>query len=182
MAEQAARSASIDEAIVPPALRTTMISRLINFLVNGVIAGVALFATVRFGLLPWVLYLSWVGYGLVGGTLRPGLQLLALFAVGAFSGWLVVALAATAFQNVGEIALPLALGLVVGAIALMEEFPPLDRVPAYFMGMVAFFAAGATPGLETMQALMIPAALGVLCGWLANSLRATGERLQRNAI
>jgi len=152
---------------------------LAAFSVVGSIAGAALWLGTALGLLTWMLFLAWVAYGLLGGSPRAGLRLLAALVAGAAAGWAVVALGAASETALGDAAMPVALGLACGALAVLDEVPPLDIVPGYFFGMIAFFAAGAAPGAATVAAIALPAALGIGCGWLAAALRALATNRRR---
>jgi hypothetical protein len=145
---------------------------LAAFCVVGGIAGAALWLGTTLGLLSWVLFLAWVAYGLTGSSVRAGLRLLAALVAGAAAGWAVLGLGAASEAALGPAALPVAIGLACGALAVLDDLPPLDNVPGYFLGMIAFFAAGAEPTPAAIAAIAVPAALGIGCGWLATALRA----------
>lgn len=148
------------------------LKKLTNFFVTGGIAGIALWVGTTLHWLPWVIYLTWVGYVLARATLPLGLKLLVTFMAGTLAAWIVVELGSIALPVLEQFALPVALFAVVGGIALLDKFPPFDWVPIYYMGMVAFFASGAKPGFSTISALAMPAATGIFCGWLEVKLRS----------
>ncbi|MBD3887294.1 DUF1097 domain-containing protein [Phormidium tenue FACHB-886] len=147
------------------------LKKLTNFFVTGGIAGIALWIGTALHWIPWVIYLTWVGYVLTQSTLSIGLKLLVTFVAGTLAAWMVVELGSIALPVLEQFALPVALFAVVGGIALLDKFPPFDWVPIYYMGMVAFFAAGAQPEFSTISALVMPATMGVFCGWLEVKLR-----------
>jgi hypothetical protein len=148
----------------------------VAFGVVGGIAGAALLLGDALGLASWALFLAWVGYSLLGGSPGRGLRLLVAFVLGALAGWAVVEIGTASERALGAAAMPVALGLVCGALAVLDDVPPLGLGPGSCLGMIAFFAAGAVPGWETVAAVAIPAALGIGCGWLAAILRGTAAR------
>jgi hypothetical protein len=150
---------------------TNRLRKLTNFFVTGGIAGIALWIGTILHWLPWVIYLTWVGYVLSRATLPIGLKLLITFMAGTLAAWIVVELGSITLPVLNQFALPVALFAVVGGIALLDKFPPFDWVPIYYMGMVAFFASGAKPEFSTISALVMPATMGIFCGWLEVKLR-----------
>lgn len=146
------------------------------FLVVGAMAGVALWVTEALGFRPWVLFLAWVGYGLLGASLKVGCKLLAGFGVGAAAGMATFIVGEALGPWLNSFAMPLALALSCGILAALEKRPPLDVVPAYFLGMIAFFATGAEPGMPLLWSLTAAAAIGVVWGWSAAKLRGRLER------
>lgn len=146
--------------------------RLAAFLVAGGIAGAALLLCEAVGLRPWMLFLAWVAYAVTGTGAKSGLPLLACFVGGAIAGCVVVVGGTAAQGALGMFALPLALALGCGALALLEYAPVLNTVSSWFFGMVAFFATGEPPSVALVTHLAAAAMLGVLCGWLAATLRA----------
>jgi hypothetical protein len=152
---------------------------LTRFAVTGLIAAASLWSMNAVGLQAWVLFLAWTGYVLSGGS-QKGVKLMASFAGGIVAGLSAVWLAANAFAALGSMALPAALLLIVGAIAALETSPPLDFAPAWFLGMVAYFGAGAVPDGTAIPALVLPAAAGIMAGWLEAKLRSlVSEGLRR---
>lgn len=145
------------------------------FLVTGGLAGLALVVTEALALRSWTLFLVWVGYGVLGGNLRAGAQLLAAFVVGAGAGCATVLVGIFCHPWLGGAALPIALGLSCGLLAALEKWPPFDVVPGYFIGMIAFFASGEAPSVGLLGDLTAPAALGVAWGWADVRLRQTLE-------
>lgn len=149
---------------------------LASFLVVGAMAGVALGVTEALGFRPWVLFLAWVGYGLLGASLKAGCKLIAGFGVGAAAGMATVIHGEALGPWLDSFAMPLALALSCGLLAALEKRPPLDVVPAYFLGMIAFFAAGAEPSMHLLWSLTAAAAIGVVWGCSAAELRGRLER------
>lgn len=139
-------------------------------------AGLALWVTDALELRPWVLFLTWVGYGLLGAGLTAGLRLIAGFTIGAAAGMATVILGAAWEPWTHGFAMPLALALSCGLLAALEKRPPLDTVPAYFLGMISFFATGEEPALALVWGLATPAALGIAWGWSTSKLRVKLEQ------
>lgn len=147
------------------------------FVVVGTMAGLALGLTNALGLRPWVLFLTWVGYGFLGVGLKSGVKLVAGFVFGAAAGMVTVILGAVWEPWTDAFAMPLALGLSCGLLATLERHPPFDIVPAYFLGMISFFATGAQPTVPLLWSLAASGILGIVWGWSAAPVQAAVERL-----
>lgn len=146
--------------------------RLVNGMTTGIIAGASIWVCAYFSLLAWALFLAWLGYFLHGATLRAGAQMLLSMIAGIVIASIIVLVSAILTPTFGAMSLPLTVAAAAGSMTLLEGHPPFDSIPAYYMGMVAFFAAGARPEFNTAIALMVPATLGVFCGWACVQARS----------
>lgn len=149
--------------------------RLVNGMTTGVVAGASIWMCTYFSLLAWVLFLAWLGYFLHGATLRAGVRMLLSIIAGIIIASTIVLVGAALAPAFGVMAIPLTVAAATGSITLLEGHPPFDSIPAYYMGMVAFFAAGARPEFSTTIALVVPATLGVICGWAYVRARSIGR-------
>ncbi len=147
-----------------------------NLLVTGGLAGLIVWIGARFGLMSWVAFIAWVACA-ISGTSRggPAIAFCAMLA-GTLSGCLVASLAQLLGPLLGQFALPFALCVAVGLIALIEEAPTMGRVPIYFLGMIAFFASGRAPGAPAVTGIVMPAVIGIACGMICPVARTWVER------
>jgi len=147
----------------------------LRFATTGTLAGAALVGAMALGVKPWALFLAWVGYGLTGASLLTGLKLLLGVAAGVVAGMFTVFFGPLLEFSFGGLAMPIALGLTCGAIAMLERLPLLNVVPALFLGMICFFAADGEPSFTLAGNLLLATALGILIGWIAGVLNAAGD-------
>lgn len=172
---------SVIAAVMPHerALATRLGDATVRFVAVGGIAGAALALSDSLGVPAWTLFLTWTSYGLLGGRVRDGLRLLAGFNVGLIAGSLTVLAGTSAVPVLGQAAMPIALGIACGLLAALDQVPPINLVPAYFVGMVSYFAAGPWPSVQATFGLAVAAALGIGVGWLSNRAINFGDQLTR---
>ncbi len=149
-------------------------------LTASVVAAVAATTSAGLGWPVWGMFIGWVAF---------------------FTGWHSAGKAASSFLcvvlgvgfgcvaaiGVGTL-LPLvdyfAFGIVVFIIAIvvvsLRAVPRLNNIPAYFLGLIAFFAARAAPGLPALLELSAVSALGTLAAWVTHHLQARVVRSARS--
>ena len=70
---------------------------------------------------------------------------------------------------------PLAFGIVVFVVAMivvsLRVAAPLNNIPAYFLGLITFFAAHLEPGLLAVAELLSVSGLGSVAAWWASRLQ-----------
>jgi uncharacterized membrane protein YgaE (UPF0421/DUF939 family) len=67
---------------------------------------------------------------------------------------------------------PFAFGVVVFVVAMivvtLRIAAPVNNIPAYFLGLITFFAAHVEPGLVAVSELLSVSSLGTFAAWLAH--------------
>lgn len=129
-------------------------------------ATVAAVTSLQLGLAPWAMFIGWVAYFTRPTSWRAGVA----------SGlclWLGIAMGALATLALGAISPlvlnpALALALIVFPVAFlvisMRMIPGVDNLLAWFLGMIAFFAAHPEPSVVAVLELGGTGSLGILTG------------------
>ena len=125
----------------------------------------------------WVMFLVWTSYTLFGKTLRAGVKMYASFCAGTLCGFTVRGLEAALDPTVGALSTFVAVGLAIFLLSLLEDDPPLNDVPAYFLGAIAFFATGSDPSRAAFVSLVVAGGFGLLIGWLTVTSQTRVARL-----
>jgi hypothetical protein len=148
-----------------------LMNKLVSFLSTGSIAALATAVCLQFGLPLWLLFLAWVSYFLLGArpALVPGF--VAAFSVGLALGWVIVGLGTAWQPGLGACAFPLAVACVAGGVMLTEGLPRVDAIPAYYLGIVAYFALGGRLQATQLAGALTAAILGLLAGWASVAIR-----------
>lgn len=140
-------------------------------LVAAVVAAIAATATAGLGWPVWAMFIGWVGFFTGAPTIK-----------GALCSYICVA-AGLAFGNFAVIGvdalLPLidylAFGICVFGVALvvvsLRAAPLFNNVPAYFLGLIAFFAAHVPPGVLAFGELAAIAATGFAAALVAHGFQ-----------
>jgi uncharacterized protein DUF1097 len=152
------------------------VARAANLLVTGGLAGAVAWIGMRFDLLSWVAFIAWVASAIAGAARGSAITALCAMLAGTLSGCLVALFVQLLAQSLGHFALPLVLCVAVGLIALIEEVPRMGQVPIYFLGMIAYFASGLSPGASAVTSIAIPASIGTACGMICPVARGWLEK------
>lgn len=147
----------------------------VTFLGFGAIAAVVASATavasVQLGLAPWVMFVGWIAFFTrptsTGQAFRTGLCVLGGLVFGASA---VLALQALT-PGLGGLALFAVVFVVTMVVVSMRAVAMLNNIPAWFLGLVAFFAAHQEPAVSAVLQLASAAALGLVAGWGSQQLQ-----------
>lgn len=157
-----------------PALR-----KALPFLTFGIIAAVTASAAATsahvLGFLPWTMFIGWLAWFTRPTSARQGLATWSCVLCGTSLGALAVTALGILTPSLGIYALSLVVLIVTVGVVSMRAVRFFDNIPAWFLGLVAFFAAHMEPGLSSIAQLGASAAIGVAAGWLA-------QQLQRRAL
>lgn len=132
-------------------------------------ATIAAVISLQLGLAPWAMFIGWVAYFTRPTSWRVGL------ATG-LCLWLGISLGALATLVLGMMAPVLgnaAFAVIVFAIASlvvsMRKMPAINNILAWFLGLIAFFAAHPEPSMIAVLELGGAASLGILTGRLVQT-------------
>ena len=81
-------------------------------------------------------------------------------------------------SSLGPWALPLVVFAVAMLVVSLRSLRVMNNIVAYFLGLIAWFAAHLEPSLESFAELGGAGALGTCAGWLSH---AAQQRLPRQA-
>jgi hypothetical protein len=153
-----------------------MTARAINFLIIAVIAAIATWLATFSGLTAWVIFLSWLSYFVFGTTTKAATFATAQILVGLFVGVGILLFTAQLAPQLGDFALGTAVAFFAGLLTLLEDRPPFNVIPAYYIGAVTMFASGLPPTLTSVVQLAVPILVGFGFGWLTVTVRAAADR------
>jgi hypothetical protein len=149
---------------------------LILVLSISALAAVTTSIAVAAGLKPWVMFLAWTAFGLGKGNLRGGIFAILVMFVGIVismlttQGWLVLQ------PYAPFLALPVAVFLAVVVVLSMALIPPIDNIPACFIGLSTYFASQMDANISTFAYLAAAVLLG---GVAAATAMFIGQALQQ---
>lgn len=127
----------------------------------------------------WISFQAWAVYFLAGCDVKGGLKALLGYAIGVVMTILIFELAGIA-GSLRFFAVPAAAFVVVTAVIFVEKLPPLDFIPAIFIGagaMVCFlsYIDGATY-LNASSIILMYCAIGLVYGYLTVLFRTAYEK------
>jgi hypothetical protein len=159
-------TSEIKAAPAPTSMRFTILT-----LAAALTAAIAATASTSLGWPVWAMFMGWVVFFTRGHSASDALFSYLCLAIGiAFGSGAALAVVAL-MPLIG----PLAVGPVVFVVAIvvvsLRALPPVDNVPAYFLGQITFFAAHLEPGILAFSELAAVSGLGSFAAWIAHKLQ-----------
>lgn len=141
-------------------------------LIAATIAALAATMSAGIGWPVWAMFIGWVAYFTGGHSPLGALRSYICVAIG-------LALGTVAALSVGTL-MPwldfLAFGVVVFFVAILvvslRAAPLLNNIPAYFLGLITFFAAHVPPSMMAFTELAAVSGLGAFAALVAHKLQA----------
>ncbi|WP_115571934.1 DUF1097 domain-containing protein [Xanthomonas campestris] len=134
----------------------------------AITAAIAATASASLGWPVWAMLVGWVAFFTRGHSAREAALSYVCLAGGVILGIGAVFAVGALMPLVG----PLAFGIVVFVVAMivvsLRVAAPLNNIPAYFLGLITFFAAHIELSLLTLLELLGVCALGTFAAWLAH--------------
>ncbi|AZD13228.1 DUF1097 domain-containing protein [Pseudomonas chlororaphis] len=126
----------------------------------------------------WAMFVGWVAFFSRGLTLRDGLVNLGCVLMGLAVGMGAALSIGALSPSLGPWALPLVVFVVAMLVVSLRSLRVMNNIVAYFLGLIAWFAAHLEPSLESFAELGGAGALGTFAGWLSHAVQ---QRLPRRA-
>lgn len=138
-------------------------------LVAALTASLAAASALLAGLPVWAMFIGWIAFFTRGLTLRATFDNLACVWLGLAIGALAAASVTAVTPALGlALALPLVVFVVALGVVALRGLPALNNLLAYFLGLVAWFAAHLEPSLEQIAHLGGASAIGSFAGWISH--------------
>lgn len=119
----------------------------------------------------WAMFMGWVAFFTRGHSAKEAVYSYLCLAAGIVMGVGAVLGVGALLPLIG----PFAFGAVVFVVAMivvsLRVAAPLNNIPAYFLGLITFFAAHVEPGLLAVSELLSVSGLGSFAAWLAHRLQ-----------
>ncbi len=164
-------TSDIKPAPAPASMRFNLLT-----LVAAVTAAVAATTSASLGWPVWAMFMGWVAFFTRGHSARDALFSYLCLTIGIAFGVCAALAVGTLLPLLG----PFAFGAVVFVVAIvvvsLRALAPVNNVPAYFLGLITFFAAHIEPGLLAFGELAGVSGLGTVAAWIAHRLQ--GKILQ----
>lgn len=159
-------TSEIKPAPTPDSLRFNLLT-----LIAATTAAVAATTSASLGWPVWAMFMGWVAFFTRGHSARDAVFSYICLAIGIAFG----VFAALAVGALLPLLGPFAFGAVVFLIAIvvvsLRAVAPINNVPAYFLGLITFFAAHLEPGLLAFGELASVSGLGTVAAWVAHRLQ-----------
>jgi len=124
----------------------------------------------------WAMFIGWVAFFSRGLTWRDGLVNLGCVSMGIAFGMGAALSVSTLTPSLGFFALPVVVFVVAMIVVSLRALRVMNNLIAYFLGLIAYFAAHLEPSLESFAQLGGASSLGSFAGWLSHAVQ---QRLVR---
>jgi hypothetical protein len=142
-------------------------------------AAIAATASAGLGWPVWGMFIGWVAFFTGGHSARQAISSYLCVALGIAFGVAAAAGVGTLLPIMDYFAFGFVVFLVAIVVVLLRAAPWLNSIPAYFLGLITFFAAHVEPGLPAFLELIAVSALGTFAAWVAHRLQMRVARRTR---
>ncbi|MFD0206649.1 MULTISPECIES: DUF1097 domain-containing protein [Saccharothrix] len=139
--------------------------------IAGVVAAAAAFGSESLSLEPWAMFVGWVAWFTRPQSAVQGLHAMVSLWLGfclAIVGHFIVQALSPAL---GHGALPLAVFCLAIVAVGLRKAPVVNNMLAWFLGLIAFFAAGPEDVVTGLLSLVAASAIGAVAGYVCQRLQ-----------
>lgn len=144
-------------------------------LIAATIAALAATTSAGLGWPVWAMFIGWVAFFTGGHSGKGALRSYGCVVIGLSLGAIAALVVGTLMPMIDYFAFGLVVFVVAILVVSLRAAPFLNNIPAYFLGLIAFFAAHLPPSLLSVIELAAVSGLGMVAAWAAH-------RLQQRAI
>ncbi|MDM0071624.1 DUF1097 domain-containing protein [Variovorax sp. J31P207] len=137
-------------------------------LVAATTAAIAASTSASLGWSVWAMFVGWVAFFTRGHSARDALFSYLCLAIGIAFGTVAALAVGALLPLMGPLAFAPVVFVVAMVVVSLRAAAPLNNIPAYFLGLITFFAAHLPPSLLAFGELAAVSALGTLAAWLAH--------------
>lgn len=139
--------------------------------IAAVTAALAATSSASLGWPVWAMFMGWVAFFTRGHSAKEAIYSYLCLASGIVMGVGAVLAVGALLPLIG----PFAFGAVVFVVAMivvsLRVAAPLNNIPAYFLGLITFFAAHMEPSILAVSELLSVSGVGSFAAWLAHRLQ-----------
>lgn len=135
-------------------------------------AATAATASASLGWPVWAMFVGWVAFFTRGHTAKDALSSYLCLAGGLAIGTIAAASVGVLLPLIGPVAFGAVVFIVAVIVVSLRAVPPINNIPAYFLGLITWFAAHAEPTPMAWLSLAAVTALGAFAAWFAHSWQA----------
>ncbi|MCB1754176.1 MAG: DUF1097 domain-containing protein [Gammaproteobacteria bacterium] len=147
-------------------------------LVAAIAATLAATATAALGWPVWAMFIGWVAFFTGESTIKGSLATFGCLAIGIILGNFAATVVGLLMPSLGFLAFAPVVFVVAFIVVTLRAVSVLNNIPAYFLGLIAFFAAHIPPSLASVATLLAITALGSFAAYCTRYLQS--RLMQRN--
>ncbi|ANG98755.1 hypothetical protein A8A54_19330 [Brucella pseudogrignonensis] len=140
-------------------------------LIAATIAAVAATTSAGIGWPVWAMFIGWVAFFTGEHSVKGALRSYLCVAIGIAFGTIAAMSVGTLMPFIDYFAFGVVVFLVAIVVVSLRAAPLLNNIPAYFLGLIAFFAAHVPPSLLAFGELAAVSGLGAFAALVAHRLQ-----------
>jgi len=140
---------------------------ILNILMTALIAAAGSVVCALISVPVWMMFAGWIAFLAGGGTAKTAAVTFICVSLGAILGVFGAFTIAHSTANLGGMALPLGVFVIVAAALVAQFLPIINSVIGYFCGMTIFFASGLPLAASSLLIIGSGVAIGVVSGLVA---------------
>lgn len=131
-------------------------------------AAIAASTSASLGWSVWAMFVGWVAYFTRGHSAKDAFYSYLCLVIGIAFGTAAAMAVGALLPLMGPLAFAPIVFVVAMVVVSLRAAAPLNNIPAYFLGLITFFAAHRPPSLVAFGELAAVSAIGTLAAWLAH--------------
>ncbi len=159
-------TSEIKPAPVPASMRFTT-----QTLAAALTAAIAATTSASLGWPVWAMFMGWVAFFTRGHSARDAFFSYLCLAIGMGFGVVAALTVGVLMPLIGVLAFGPVVFVVAIIVVSLRALAPINNVPAYFLGLITFFAAHLEPGILAFSELAAVSGLGSFAAWTAHRLQ-----------
>lgn len=140
-------------------------------LVAAVVAAIAATASAGLGWPVWAMFIGWVAFFTGQHSAKGAIRSYLCLAIGVAIGNFAALGVGTLMPLIDYLAFGAVVFVVAVVVVSLRAAPVLNNIPAYFLGLIAFFASHLPPSFIAFGELAAVSALGVVAGLAAHAIQ-----------
>jgi hypothetical protein len=136
--------------------------------VAALTAAVAATTSASLGWPVWAMFMGWVAFFTKGNSVREARYSYLCLAAGIVMGTGAVLSVGALMPLLGSLSFGVVVFVVAMIVVTLRAAAPVNNIPAYFLGLITFFAAHLEPSLVALSELLSVSGLGTFAAWIAH--------------
>lgn len=136
----------------------------------GLIGAIAVYIAVILKLPIWVMFITWCSFYLFGKSPKSALMVFIQMVLGVIIAVAMQFGELMLIPYIGNLSIPIMIFIINGGLYFATKGKYLNSIPAYFLGMIIWFALREEPGVIIFTKLGATMIAGFLFAWLNETI------------
>lgn len=143
----------------------------IDTLIAATVAAIAAATTAFFSVSPWIMFIGWVAYFTNPGSINSTIASTICVCLGVLLGIVAAMVTKSLIPQLGAAAFGIVVFVVAICIISLRKVKMIGNIPAWFLGMITYFAAHPEPSTGTIAPILAAIIFGAALGCFAHMLQ-----------